>query len=116
MKCFGVTWKYLNYNTKILLKQKPKKALDYLLEAKRSADFLNEEFYILESSLALGDFYYYNPKNYSEALKEYYKALKIAENFSFTKFLSLKSATDAILFDVSTDNMFIFISLSLFLI
>ena len=69
---------------KILLKQKPKKALEYLIEAKRSADFLNEEFYMLESSLALGDYYYYNPKNYSEALKEYFKALQIAENSSFT--------------------------------
>ena len=57
--------------------------MEYLLEAKRSADFLNEGFYILESSIALGDYYYYNPKNYSKALKEYYNALDIAEKSSF---------------------------------
>lgn len=68
---------------KILIKQKPKLAYDYLIEAKRSADFLNEAFYMIESAVALGDYYYYNPKNYSKALNEYFKALDIAQKSSF---------------------------------
>lgn len=74
---------------KIYLKLKPQKALDYLIEAKRSADFLNEDFYMIEASLALGDYYYNNSQTFSEALNEYFKALKYTEkssqNFDISK-------------------------------
>ena len=49
-----------------------------MIEAKRSADFLNEDFYIIESSIALGDYYYNDTKTYSDALREYFKALSVA--------------------------------------
>ena len=54
------------------------KALELLIEAKRSAEFINEDFYILESTIALGDYYYNNQETYKEALVEYFKALKIS--------------------------------------
>ena len=67
---------------KILLQEKSKKAIDYLIEAKRSADFLNEDFYIIESSIALGDYYYNSSKTYTDALREYYKAKSVADRTS----------------------------------
>ena len=51
---------------------------DYLIEAKKSADFINEDFYVIQSSIALGDYYYNSPKDYKEALAEYLKARNIA--------------------------------------
>lgn len=63
---------------KIALKTGSKEALNYLLEAKQSADFINDEFYILESTLALGDFYYNNPNKHKESLTEYFNARNVA--------------------------------------
>lgn len=67
---------------KILSMKDSKKALDYLIEAKKSAEFINEEFYILESSIALGDYYYNDPNTYTEALVEYFNARNIAKHMS----------------------------------
>lgn len=69
---------------KIYLAQNSTKALEYLIEAKRSAEFINEEFYILEASLALGDYYYNKPENYKDGLKEYFKARTLARHINGT--------------------------------
>ena len=63
---------------KIYLKENSDKTLEYLLEAKGSAEFVNEEFYILEASIALGDYYYNHPDKYKEGLREYFKAKTLA--------------------------------------
>ena len=65
---------------KICIKESSKKALDYLIEAQKSAEFINEEFYILESTIALGDYYYNRRDYYKDGLKEYFKAKKLAMN------------------------------------
>ena len=67
---------------KIAVKNGSKEAINYLLEAKRSAEFLNEEFYILESTIALGDYYYNNPEKWDNCLIEYFKAKKLVKNLS----------------------------------
>ena len=72
------------YNASHLAELDAEKRLDYLLEAKRSAEFINEDFYILESTIALGDYYYNNPDKYKDALKEYFKARKTAANLEGT--------------------------------
>lgn len=64
----------------LLSNEKSEKTLDYLIEAKKSAEFLNEEFYILESTLALGDYYYNTSDTYKESLIQYFKAKRIAKN------------------------------------
>ena len=66
----------------IYVEEKSKKALKYLLEAKKSAEFLNEEAFIIESSIALGDYYYNKATTKKESLQEYLKAQKIAENYN----------------------------------
>lgn len=66
------------YIAKILVQENPSKALKYLLEAKKYAEFINEDFYLLESSLALGDFYYSDKKINKEALIEYFNAYKLS--------------------------------------
>ncbi len=71
-----------SYIAKIMLKTGSKKALDYLIEAKKSAEFINEEFYILEATIALGDYYYNNPTMYKEALREYFRARNMALRLS----------------------------------
>ncbi len=63
---------------KIYMQEGSAKALELLIEAKRSAEFINEDFYILESTIALGDYYYNNQETYKEALVEYFKALKMS--------------------------------------
>ena len=68
-----------SYLAKISIKDGSKKALDYLKEAQRSAEFLNEEFYILESTIALGDYYYNRREYYKDGLREYFNAKKIAD-------------------------------------
>lgn len=70
------------YIAKIHIKNKSNKALNFLIEAKKSAEFINEEFYILEASIALGDYYYNNKSTHKEALIEYLKARTIAEKLS----------------------------------
>ena len=67
---------------KIAIKEGTKDAINYLLEAKRSAEFLNEEFYILESTIALGDFYYNIQEKWENCLTEYFKAKDLARNLS----------------------------------
>ncbi len=64
---------------KICLKERNKKALEYLIEAKQSAEFINEDFYLLEATIALGDYYYNNISLNKKALIEYFKARRIAE-------------------------------------
>ena len=72
---------YTSFNlAKVLMEMKSKKALDFLLEAKKSAEFINEEFYILESAIALGDYYYDIPEKIKECLEEYFKAQSIAKH------------------------------------
>jgi tetratricopeptide (TPR) repeat protein len=66
---------------KIYLKEDLPKSYDYLIEAKKSAEFINEDFYILESTIALGDYYYNYSNKTKECLKEYFKALNLAQNF-----------------------------------
>lgn len=68
------------YLAKIFLKEGSDEALKYFIEAKQSAEFLNEDFYMLESSVALGDYYYDDVSKNKEALTEYFKAKKIAEH------------------------------------
>lgn len=72
------------YNASHLAKIDEKNRLEYLLEAKRSAEFINEDFYILKSTLALGDYYYNEPNKHKEALIEYLKAKKTAINLAET--------------------------------
>ena len=67
-----------SYIAKIMNKKNSEEGLKYLLEAKQSAEFINEEFYIMQSALALGDFYYNCPDKHKDALKQYYTALKLA--------------------------------------
>ena len=69
---------------KIYVKKDSARALDFLLEAKRSAEFINEGFYILESHIALGDYYYNIPAKNKECLIEYLKALALVENINST--------------------------------
>ena len=56
------------------------KAYQYLTEAQQSAEFINEDYYILKATIALGDYYYNYKSMNKEALSEYIKAKNIAEN------------------------------------
>ena len=70
-----------SYLAKIYAKTNIKKAYNYMMEAKQSAEFINEDFYILEATVTLGD-YYYDYKNLNKkALIEYLTARRIAQNF-----------------------------------
>lgn len=71
-----------SYLAKICIKENSKDALNYLLEAKQSAEFINEDFYILQATVALGDYYYNNISLNKKALTEYFKARKTAQNLS----------------------------------
>ena len=62
----------------VLVKLHDKEALNYLLEAKQSAEFLDEGYYIMEASVALGDYYYNDSSLAKKALKEYFEAKKFA--------------------------------------
>lgn len=74
---------YTAFNlAKLFLSMNNKKALEYLIEAKKSAEFINEPLYMLESSLALGDYYYNIPKYAKECVQEYFKAYKLAQSVS----------------------------------
>ena len=60
----------------------PEKSLSYLLQAKKYATELKENFYIASSDVSLGD-YYYHRKDYKNALKHYNDAYKLAgDDFS----------------------------------
>lgn len=67
------------YLAKIFEKENSSEALKFFIEAKQSAEFINEDFYILESGVALGDYYYNNISRNKSALQEYFKAKKVAE-------------------------------------
>lgn len=64
---------------KILSNERSPDTYNFLMEAKKSAEFLNEELYMMESAVALGDYYYNNPETYKDALKEYFSAYKLAK-------------------------------------
>lgn len=64
----------------ILNERDDSNTLKYLKEAKQSADFLNESFYMIEASIALGDYYYNDPQKAKEALQEYLSALRTADS------------------------------------
>ena len=51
---------------------------------KQSAEFINEDFYIVEATVALGDYYYNNSATHKKALAEYFKALSVAKNMGET--------------------------------
>ena len=65
---------------KILKNNDFDKALEFFMEAKKSAEFINDDFLIIEISIELGDLYYNNPKTCKEALIEYFRAFKIANS------------------------------------
>lgn len=69
---------------KIYIKENSSKALNYLLEAKTCAEFINEDFYILETTIALGDYYYNLPNKHKSSLKEYFSARNIANRLGKT--------------------------------
>ena len=71
----------------IFVKEKSPKALDLLIEAKKSAEFINDNYLIIDASLALGDYYYNNPNTYKEALTEYMKAKTIADMVGESEYL-----------------------------
>ena len=73
-----------SYLAKISQEENSPKTLDYLMEAKQSAEFINEEYYVLESYIALGDYYYNHKDMMTQALKEYLQARKIAQNMGGT--------------------------------
>ena len=62
----------------VLVKLHDKDALNFLLEAKQSAEFLDEGYYIMEACVALGDYYYNDLSLAKKALKEYFEAKKFA--------------------------------------
>lgn len=62
----------------VLVKLHDKDALNFLLEAKQSAEFLDEGYYIMEACVALGDYYYNDSSLSKKALKEYFEAKKFA--------------------------------------
>ena len=70
-----------SYLAKIYKNNHDAQAIKYLLEAKQSAEFINENFYIMESAIALGDYYYDHKEMAKKALKEYLAAKKIAQTF-----------------------------------
>ena len=70
-----------SYLAKIYSKTQPSKTYNFLVEAKQSAEFINEDFYMLEATIALGDYYYDLKDKNEDALKEYFKALRIAKNY-----------------------------------
>lgn len=63
----------------ILQKQNPETALKYFNFALDSAKMINDVFYIVSASLAIGDFHYDRNKN-EVALKYYIKAKDLAQN------------------------------------
>lgn len=71
-----------SYIAKIYAKRGSKKALEYLMEAQKSAEFINEEFYIMQSAIALGDYYYSRPDKYKDCLKQYFIARRLAATSS----------------------------------
>ncbi len=71
-----------SYLAKLYARLDTNKTLDFLLEAKKNAEFINDDYCILESMLALGDFYYNKTDTLKKCLIEYIKALNLAEKLS----------------------------------
>ena len=69
-----------SYLAKIYVKNHSDKAIEFLIEAKQNAEFVNDDFYILESTIALGDYYYNCKDKMKKALAEYFSARKTAQN------------------------------------
>lgn len=67
---------------RILINEGLEDALNYLIEAKKSAEFINEDYYILESTIALGDYYYHNKSTHKEALHEYLRARNVSQRIT----------------------------------
>jgi len=63
----------------VFTEKNPEKSLEYLKRAKNCADELNEPFYIAAANSALGDFYY-DKKDFKNALMHYENAKKLAAN------------------------------------
>ena len=78
-----------SYLAKIFIKEKSKKALSLLKEAKQCAEFINEDFCILEAAIALGDYYYNSVALNKDALIEYFKARRIAQTLESTVDISM---------------------------
>ena len=70
-----------SYLAKIYAKGNLQQAYNYMMEAKQSAEFINEDFYILEATVTLGDYYYDHKNMTKKALIEYMTARRIAQNF-----------------------------------
>ena len=75
----------LNYN--VILEDMNKKILGEIEEVREDkvkitflGEFINDNFYMLKSTIALGDYYYNDKKLLKECLIEYFKALVLAEN------------------------------------
>ncbi len=69
-----------SYLAKIYMEKKSSETLKYLLEAKQCAEFINDDYSIIEAAIALGDYYYNHKDMVEKALNEYMKAKKLAEN------------------------------------
>ncbi len=67
---------------KIYLQIDSDKAYEFMIEAKQSAEFINEDFYIIEASVTLGDYYYNKKGKEKKALTEYFKARRIAQSLN----------------------------------
>lgn len=63
----------------IYIEEGSDEALKFLIEAEQCADFLDEPFYMITSSIAIGDYYYNIPEKMKDSLIKYFKAKKIAE-------------------------------------
>jgi len=72
------------YLGKIYEQEGNSEALNYYIEAKQSAEFINQTFYVIEASIALGDYFYNDINMHKKALIEYLKAkqLAISDNLS----------------------------------
>lgn len=75
----GIYYTSINL-AKVLTEDKSPDALKYLTEAKQSAEFLNENSYLLEVSILMGDYYYDKPDKLKNALTEYLRGKAAAEN------------------------------------
>lgn len=64
--------------------KQPEKALEYFNKALDYANKLNEDFYIISTNTALGDFYF-NKKNNETALRHFKIAYKHASNSTYTE-------------------------------
>jgi tetratricopeptide (TPR) repeat protein len=94
-----------SYLAKLYAKSDTNKTLDFLLEAKKNAEFINDDYCILESMLALGDFYYNNADTLKKCLIEYIKALNLAEKLSLgNDIIKIKKRIDDMKLRIPSEN------------